>query len=33
VPGGLRRAYGVVAEQVAAFARGERPPNLVENGY
>jgi phosphoglycerate dehydrogenase-like enzyme len=33
VPGGLRRAYGVVADQVAAFARGERPPNLVENGY
>lgn len=33
VPGGLRRAYGVAAEQIAAFARGEQPPNLVENGY
>ncbi|WP_300016238.1 2-hydroxyacid dehydrogenase [Pseudonocardia sp.] len=33
VPGGLRRAYGVVAEQLAAFARGEQPSNLVENGY
>jgi phosphoglycerate dehydrogenase-like enzyme len=33
VPGGLRRAYGVAAEQLAAFARGEQPPNLVENGY
>jgi phosphoglycerate dehydrogenase-like enzyme len=33
VPAALRRAYGVAAEQVAAFARGEQPPNLVENGY
>lgn len=33
VPGGIRRAYGVAAEQLAVFARGERPPNLVENGY
>lgn len=33
VPGGLRRAYGVAAEQIAAFARGEQPPNLVEDGY
>jgi phosphoglycerate dehydrogenase-like enzyme len=33
VPGGLRRAYGVAAEQITAFARGEQPPNLVENGY
>lgn len=33
VPGGLRRAYRVAAEQIAAFARGEQPPNLVENGY
>jgi phosphoglycerate dehydrogenase-like enzyme len=33
VPGGMRRAYGVAAEQIAAFARGEQPPNLVENGY
>ena len=27
------RAFAVAAEQIAAFARGERPPNLVENGY
>lgn len=33
VPGGLRRAYGVAAEQIAAFARGEQPPNLVEGQY
>lgn len=33
VPGGLRRAYGVAAEQLAAFARGDEPPNLVRNGY
>jgi phosphoglycerate dehydrogenase-like enzyme len=33
VPGGMRRAYGVAAEQLAAFARGEQPPNLVRNGY
>jgi phosphoglycerate dehydrogenase-like enzyme len=33
VPGGLRRAYGVAAEQIAAFARGEEPPNLVRGGY
>ncbi|GAA1273612.1 2-hydroxyacid dehydrogenase [Pseudonocardia aurantiaca] len=33
VPGGLRRAYQVGAEQIAAYARGERPPNLVEGGY
>ena len=33
VPGGLARAYRVAAEQLAAFARGEKPPNLVENGY
>jgi phosphoglycerate dehydrogenase-like enzyme len=33
VPGGLRRAYRVAAEQIAAYARGERPPNLVEGGY
>lgn len=33
VPGGLRRAYAVAAEQIAAFARGERPPNLVVDGY
>jgi phosphoglycerate dehydrogenase-like enzyme len=33
VPGGLRRAYGVAAAQIGAFARGEQPPNLVENGY
>ncbi len=33
VPGAMARAYRVAAEQLAAFARGERPPNLVENGY
>lgn len=33
VPAALSRAYAVAAEQIAAFARGERPPNLVENGY
>ncbi|AEA24048.1 D-isomer specific 2-hydroxyacid dehydrogenase NAD-binding protein [Pseudonocardia dioxanivorans CB1190] len=33
VPGAMRRAYGVAVEQIAAFVRGERPPNLVENGY
>ena len=33
VPGGLARAYRVAAEQVAAFARGEQPPNLVQDGY
>ncbi len=33
VPGGMGRAYRVAAEQLAAFARGENPPNLVENGY
>jgi phosphoglycerate dehydrogenase-like enzyme len=33
VPGGLRRAYGVAAEQLVAFARGDEPPNLVRDGY
>jgi phosphoglycerate dehydrogenase-like enzyme len=33
VPGALRRAYRVAAEQIAAFARGEEPPNLVVDGY
>ena len=33
VPGGLRRAYGVAAEQLAAFARGDEPPDLVRDGY
>ncbi|WP_232664810.1 2-hydroxyacid dehydrogenase [Pseudonocardia sp. TRM90224] len=33
VPDGLRRAYTVAAQQVAAFARGEEPSNLVRNGY
>ncbi|MGI9002279.1 MAG: 2-hydroxyacid dehydrogenase [Pseudonocardia sp.] len=33
VPGGMHRAYRVAAGQIAAFTRGERPPNLVENGY
>ncbi|MEJ3655607.1 2-hydroxyacid dehydrogenase [Actinomycetes bacterium KLBMP 9759] len=33
VPGGMRRAFAVAAQQVAAFARGEEPSNLVRNGY
>ncbi|MFC5996662.1 2-hydroxyacid dehydrogenase [Pseudonocardia hispaniensis] len=33
VPGAMRRAYAIAAEQIAAFARGERPTNVVENGY
>lgn len=33
VPMGLRRAYAVAAEQIAAFVRGEDPPNLVRDGY
>jgi phosphoglycerate dehydrogenase-like enzyme len=33
VPAALDRAYRVAAEQIAAFARGDNPPNLVENGY
>ena len=33
VPGGMRRAFAVAAEQLSSFARGERPPNLVEGGY
>jgi phosphoglycerate dehydrogenase-like enzyme len=33
VPENLRRAYAVVAEQLAFLTRGELPPNLVQNGY
>ena len=33
VPGAMERAYAVVVEQIAAYVKGERPPNLVENGY
>ncbi len=33
VPGGRRRAFAIAADQVAAFARGEDPPNLVSEGY
>ena len=33
VPGGMRRAFGVVVEQIRAFVRGDAPPNLVEDGY
>jgi len=33
VPGAFRRAYRIAAEQIGAFARGDKPPNLVENGY
>jgi len=33
VPAAMDRAYGIAADQIGAFARGEKPPNLVENGY
>lgn len=33
VPMAMRRAYGVAAEQLAAFVRGEEPPNLVTGAY
>ncbi len=33
VPGGRRRAFAIAAEQLAAFARGDDPPNLVADGY
>ncbi|MGE3287198.1 MAG: 2-hydroxyacid dehydrogenase [Pseudonocardia sp.] len=33
VPLAMERAFRVAAEQIAAFAAGERPPNLVEDGY
>ncbi|GAA4553862.1 2-hydroxyacid dehydrogenase [Pseudonocardia xishanensis] len=33
VPGALDRAFGVMREQLAAYARGEEPPNLVRDGY
>ena len=33
VPGGMRRALAVAAEQLAAFAHGDDPPNLVADGY
>jgi phosphoglycerate dehydrogenase-like enzyme len=33
VPGGRRRAFAIVADQLAAFARGDDPPNLVVDGY
>jgi phosphoglycerate dehydrogenase-like enzyme len=33
VPGSMRRAFAVAAEQIGAYARGEKPPNLVEDGY
>jgi phosphoglycerate dehydrogenase-like enzyme len=33
VPGRLERAYRVAAAQIAAFARGEQPSNVVANGY
>jgi phosphoglycerate dehydrogenase-like enzyme len=33
VPGGMRRAFAIVADQLAAFARGVDPPNLVVDGY
>jgi len=33
VPQAMERAFRVAAEQIAAFAAGRRPPNLVEDGY
>lgn len=33
VPLAMRRAYGVAAEQLGVFARGQRPPNLVTGSY
>ncbi|MET8427737.1 2-hydroxyacid dehydrogenase [Nocardia sp. NPDC004860] len=33
VPGAQRRAFAVAAVQIAAYARGDTPPNLVRNGY
>jgi phosphoglycerate dehydrogenase-like enzyme len=33
VPGALRRAFAIAADQLAAFARGDEPPNLVADGY
>ncbi|ALE78754.1 2-hydroxyacid dehydrogenase [Pseudonocardia alni] len=33
VPLAMRRAYGVAAEQLAAFAAGDAPPNLVTGAY
>lgn len=33
VPGAMPRAYAIASEQIAAFARGEHPANLVRNGY
>jgi phosphoglycerate dehydrogenase-like enzyme len=33
VPSGTRRAFAVVAEQLAAVVRGDAPPNLVVDGY
>lgn len=33
VPDGMRRAYEVVRDQLAAHLRGETPPNLVTQGY
>lgn len=32
-PTTVRRAYAVAATQIGAFARGEKPSNLVENEY
>lgn len=33
VPGRLERSYRIAADQIAAFVRGEKPPNLVRDGY
>ena len=33
VPAAMRRAFAIAADQIAAYARGDEPPNLVEGGY
>lgn len=33
VPSAMRRAYGVAGDQLAVFARGAQPPNLVTGSY
>ncbi len=33
VPLAMDRAYTVAAEQLAYFARGEEPPNVVHGAY
>jgi phosphoglycerate dehydrogenase-like enzyme len=33
VPAAMRRAFRVMREQLAYYARGEEPPNVVRDGY